>query len=190
MNSPFGLYRAAYGSAPVEATYEYETGKIGPYKIPIFVDGVASSNSVNLIPLPEFYRAFQQYREAVAVFNLNNNTIGVICANEFFQLGYNGEHYFDKIDSYQLDPPVSVPKVRHIGYVRTFAQCKSIFEKPYYLLQSYAGNVVGFYGYELEGEPVESPPVSLYVELLKNPKAKAVYQLKDTGEIKFIEEEP
>ena len=73
---------------------------------------------------------------------------------------------------------LNVPTYKHVGWIKTYQDCKAVYSWPWMLIQDVAtGDVWDFDG-KIEGEPLENPPLSLYKELINTEHRGIYFDLK------------
>lgn len=91
----------------------------------------------------------------------------------------NGDTVLDneELPLWNFEKPLPLPEGKHIGYIRTYDRSKVVYHYPWYLYYNEQFKRfldVRFSRCEVEGVPMENPPLSLYKELL-NTEYNAVY---------------
>lgn len=171
------------GARIVQSSFDYETGRIGPYTVPIKIRHTDPKG--NSFSMYRYYEQFIKYADALAVFNINNYCFGVLTPTQFINSPYaEADLKSAEFPIYDLTNPISSPEYIHIGYEKTYQECKAVFTIPWKIFADSYGNVYE-YGCKLEGTPEKNPPLSLYKELLDS-DADAVYRDAITGEVKFL----
>ena len=193
MKSQFGLYRIHFGSEPVEVSYDYDTGKVGPFHCPIKLIPDTHFETVNAIPLHRFYRILQDNRDVIAVWNVNNSTIAVMTSYTLSLRAPNGDTELDGelLPVWNFDRPIVLPEGKHIGYIRTYDKSKVVYHYPWYLYYNEQNKRLldaRFSSCQVDGIPMENPPLSLYKELL-NTEFDAVYLDSITKKPMFLKGE-
>lgn len=177
------------GARPVLSSYNYETGMIGPYKVPIAIEYKPQDAQKSSVQNYRVYRALLSDDSAIAAFNNCNNTIVVVCRNHMYTVPTvdNPSKMEQKaIRDFSFKEPIYVPSYKHIGYVKTYPQCKAVYEFPWQLIQDVnTGEIWEYENVRLDCVPVENPPLSLYKALIDT-DYKAAYIDSATGDYKFI----
>lgn len=164
------------GGEIVKSFYDYDTSKIGPFEIPIKFQPPEKEMSDGF-SLYRYYEVLLKDDEAIACFNNANYSFTVIRRNYIYQVPYSKFHKPQKGDmfsSFFLDKPIQAPTFKHIGYVKTYPECKAVYHYPWYLLQDTSTGKAWGMKDEITGNPMENPPVTLYKALIDSPH-KAVY---------------
>lgn len=170
------MYRLTYGSKIVKSFYDFDTHKIGPYTCPININFNEEDQKNNSIPLRKFYQLFREQEDALAV--INN-------ANYCFVVLHTNYVTFEPIDSYDIKTKEQLPvydyhknltvdTYKHVGFIKTYQECKAVYQWPWYLVQSVTTGEVPYIKDKILGEPLVNPPLSLYKELI-NTDYNAVY---------------
>lgn len=172
-----GKYRISFGAPIVDASYNYETHEIGPYKCPFHIGFHAESSGERGYSEYQFYEIFRLYEDALAVFVVNNYFFCVIHKNRVTYQPFiihddrSRKRLPEVPKGYKMEP---IPTYEHIGYIKTYGQNKNVFAYPDYLVRNVATGEVPYVKDQVSGKPLINPPVTLYKELLKT-DAKAVY---------------
>lgn len=172
-----GKYRISFGAPIVNASYNYETQEIGPYRCPFHIGYHKESSGERGYSEYQFYEIFRQYDDALAVFVVNNYFFCVLHKHRVTYQPFIGHddksrrHLPEVPKNYKMDP---IPTYEHIGYIKTYGQNKNVFAYPDYLVRNVATGEVPYVKDKVMGKPLINPPVTLYKELLKT-NAKAVY---------------
>ena len=174
----FGLYRLSYGTEIIKSFFDYETNTIGPYMLPIKVHEHSNAYNGNSIAEYRLYELMQNDKDLLAVFNNNNFCFCLVYADRlqmkpFFNKDLESKKYSFKTLYYPQ--PLKLPTYRHIGYMKTYQDCKAVYCYPWYIVQNVeTGEIPGFKD-RVSGEPLVDPPLVLYKELLSHREYKGVY---------------
>lgn len=186
MKQSKGLYRKHFGAEIVQALYDYDMQKIGPYKIPVQLTYVQSPETTSEIPMYRLYEEMLRSNDVLAVFSINNYCIGVLRCDELREVPIAPGDGTKELLMWKFDP-VEVEFFVHIGFVKTYQKCLAVTEAPNFLLMGIGGVLDGFKT-KVVGKPMTNPPYTLYKELIGNEQAKAVYYNLETQSPVFIYE--
>ena len=177
----------AYGGKIVQSFYDYDTSTIGPYKLPIQLH-YSLEGSSNSFSTYKFYELLNKYEDALAVFNNNNYCFAVVYVDKLVMLPmYQSDLKGKKeLPILMFEKNLDVPTYKHVGWVKTYQDCKAVYTWPWRLLQDTQTGDVWDFKDKLEGEPLENPPLSLYKCLLDTDH-RGVYFDTKKGEPVFID---
>lgn len=145
---------------------------IGPYKVPNGPSFSEDAQQSNPFAHYMFYKLMLDDADILAVFNVNNYCFGILRKNIFFMRFY--EESEKQLPAYIIDPPLNLPNYQHIGYVKTYPKCKTVYHYPWYLIQNADTGEVPGYGNININNPLVNPPLALYKALL-NTDCTGVY---------------
>lgn len=173
MASTFGLYRKRCGAKIVRSSYDFDTGMIGPYKVPISLPYVHENAGHSMFHEYNYYQALLQDEAAIAVFNLNDYCLCVLTPTRLYQTVLQID---TKLELLSWDFHCSIVKERyqHIGYVRSYHDCLAVSQYPTYLIREVNSQLAEDFTTPITGKPLVDPPLALYKELL-NSEAEAIY---------------
>lgn len=185
----FGLYRMKSGGKIVQSFYDFDKQQIGPYHVPIPLNYVPEMSTCNQFMIYRFYEELVKSHDALAIFNINNYCFVVVERYRVYQVAYSKvadttRHKLELLN-WVLPEPLNVPVYNHIGYIKTYHQCKAVSQYPTYLLQDATTGEVLDFNEKLDGIPLVEPPLSLYRELIES-DAKAVYFDTVSNKPKFL----
>ena len=137
-----------------------------------------------------FYEMMQKHEDALAIFNNNNYCFCLLFQDRIemhpFYLKDALETRKNTFPIIYFDVPLKIKQYRHVGYCKTYQECKAVFVHPWYMMQEVGTKTACGFETEITGEPVVSPPLSIYKELLKHPEYKGVYLDSVTQQPVFI----
>lgn len=174
----------------MESTFDYDTGIIGPYVVPVPIVPDMSMMSKNTPSMVRMYEIMLSDDSILAVFANCNRTYIAIHANKL-------EHHSlcrGEVTSKEKRMLTQIPfkssiksnHYNHIGWVKTYQKCKEVYTFPYRLIQDINTGIIPYYNnVTLECTPKVNPEVTIYKELLKT-EYTAVYQDALTGELHYI----
>lgn len=174
MQRSAGLYRMHYGSGIVQAFYDWDTQEIGPYKVPIKLTYVVETSQHNHIPVYRLYQELLRTNDALAVYNVNNYCIAVLYRTKLVQVPIVENDNTKDLLMWEFNSPIDVPVVQPVGFIKTHQKCLAVTEAPSYLLMDFERNLIGLKS-KMTGSPMVKPPYTLYKDLIKDTKAKAIY---------------
>ena len=181
-----GLWRRVYGAQIVESFYDFDARQIGPYTLPIeaHCQRVVDVGS-RAMPLSIYYTFMQKYNNAYAVWGVNNKEIVMYTPTGLvFVVNPSIDGNFSEMHKQHFRGILKFPAYRHIGYIKTFQRCVSVYPWPWYLFVDDNNVCLDFGGVTVD-DAVENPPLKIYKDLVYS-DFDAVYQSVD-GSIKFIQ---
>lgn len=163
-----------FGSEIVEASYNYDSRTIGPYTLPVDIHYDLESCQGNAFSLYHYYDVLRKDEEALAVFNVNNYCFCVV-HNEYMRMIEVGNKYSERVlPSWRFDRPLNPVPYKHIGWVKTYQNCKAVYTWPWKMIQNTETGDVWSFKDKIVGTPLENPPLSLYKKLIET-EHKGVY---------------
>lgn len=166
-----------FGAEIVQSSYDFDTQKIGPYHNPVEVHCDDKQASGNAFSFYKFYEIMNQDEQALAVFNVCNAYFGVLRRDRFYERKFIRDDWKKQslvLPDIPFEKPLDIPEYRHIGWVKTYQQCKAVYTYPWKLIQDVCTGELDGFKTKLEGEPLVNPPLSLYKELI-NTEYRGVY---------------
>lgn len=129
----------------------------------------------------------QQYDKVLAVFNNGNYCFAVITEQTVELIPYDKTEIYKKynLPIFQHKTPIQLPNYSHIGFEKTYQECKAVYSWPWYLLGDLDTGQIFDYECKLSGTPLVDPPLSLYKYLLDT-DYDAVYYDFDARKPVFI----
>lgn len=128
-----------------------------------------------------FYDMMNRYESLLAIFNNNNYCFVAITADcvEFVPFFESDRKYGTQaLPMFPITPPMSLPKYQHVGWVKTYQECKAIYTWPWKLL----GDLDTMQVYDVEGKldgmPLVNPPLSLYKYLIDTDYTAVYFDLR------------
>lgn len=159
------------GAEIVQSSFDYETSKIGPYTLPVKLSHVATEN-VNNFQVNTFYKAMMLDERALAVFNVNNYCLCVVTRNGMYEVSVNGAP-LQELEQWTFQHPLNVPVYEHVGYVKTYHKCLTVYQFPTYLVRELGSNKALGFEEALPEDIVVNPPLSVYKQLIQTDAAAA-----------------
>ena len=159
-----------FGGEIVQSSYDYDTQTIGPYHIPIEVHYDIDSAQGNAFPLYRYYELLNIDEEALAVFNVNNYCFCLVRKDYIYMVPFSAneaKHKRLQLPEFKLSKPLLVPTYRHVGWVKTYQQCKAVYTWPWKLLEDVNTGEVWSFKEKIKGEPLINPPLALYKYLIE-----------------------
>lgn len=168
MNQAFGMYRLSYGSLIVHSSYDFDTHKIGPYTCPIDVKYNREAQQGNSVSLYKYYELFREQEDVLAIFNNGNYCFVALHTNyvTFEPFDSYDEKLRAKLPTFGLRQNLGAKVYKHIGFMKTYQECKAVYQWPWYLIQDADGNVP-YVNDKVTGEVLENPPLQLYKMLIE-----------------------
>lgn len=180
-----GLYRIAPGSEIRKSSYNYELNQIGPYKFIAPIPYLKKYHIEHAEPSRYYlYEAILGNPNALAAFFTSNTYVAIVYPHKITYVGcYNNE-----LIEYKFETKLEVPKLEHIGYVKTYCECKTIATLPYKLMYNKETQLAYLRDVwvPLQGNPVLNPPLSLYKELLEHEGTEACFILQQDNKIIYL----
>lgn len=173
MASTFGLYRKRCGAKIVKSSYDFDTGMIGPYAVPINLPYVPESEGNAMFHEYNYYQALLQDDAAIAVFNLNNYCLCVLTHTQLYQTVLQVDTKLELM-TWNFRSPIVKANYQHIGYIRSYHDCLAVSQYPTYLIREVNSQLAEDFTTPIVGKPMIDPPLALYKELLNN-EAEAIY---------------
>lgn len=163
------MYRLAFGSKIVQSSYDFDTHKIGPYTCPIDIKYNLENQQGNAVSPYQYYELFRACEDVLAIFNNGNYCFVAIHTDyvSFEPFSASDFKLAEKLPVFPRGKKLSVGTYKHIGYLRTYQDCKAVYQWPWYLIQNVDTGEVPDISDKITGIPMENPPLSLYKELLK-----------------------
>lgn len=175
-----------FGAEIVQSTYDYDTRTIGPYTIPIDIQYNGALQEGNAFSMYKFYEVFNEDPEAIAVFNNNNYCFCVVHRDKVIMRPYIYKDVLYRKNTYpiiEFKEPLQLPNYVHIGWVKTYQQCKAIYTWPWKLLMDVDTGCIADTDIKVIGTPALEPPLVLYKELINTDKTGIYY---DTSQCKPV----
>lgn len=168
----------------VPSSYDYDTQTIGPYTLPVHIDYAQEYCNGDRFYKYKYYQALLQDENALAVFNVNNYCLCVVCRDHAYETDLNAASKLELLE-WRFPFPIEAAVYQHVGFVKSYHDCLAVTQFPTYLIRALGSQKAYELEDEFEGVPLVDPPLSLYRELV-NSEAKAVYFDTISKQPKFL----
>lgn len=157
-----------FGSRIVQSFFDYDTSTIGPYTLPVKINYDTSSSQGNSFSVYRFYELLNKHEDALAVFNNNNYCFCLVFKDCLQMVPYRPSDIKPgaSLPVINFETNLPVPTYKHVGWVKTYQDCKAVYSWPWKLIQDIDTGDIWDFENKIEGEPLENPPLSLYKQLI------------------------
>lgn len=159
-----GIYRLAMGGKIYKSSYDTETMMLGPYHLPntFYFGGDPAEN----FEWASLYAMMQRDKDCLGVFDDMGKGFFVVYPT-YMHLVYKEENRtVGSVEFTYTYPDIRLSHYIHIGYEKTYQECKAIYKYPDYLLYDTKKGVIVGYDKPLEAAPLVNPPLSIYKDLI------------------------